>query len=979
MKKRLPVVILSMLFGMSALTGCNAEDFQNMKNDYQTQIDEIKAEIEEINTKISDLKDEMDASIDEVKEDYTAKINAANSEITTLQAALSTLETKHDQELEALEADYNAKITALESSLATNVSTLQTSINTQADKITALQKKHDEEVAALRLEYDQKLANQEATDVAARAALKLELDTAIAALDEELGQQVAALNDSISANTTAIVNLTNKHNEDVASVTIDYTAKINALEEGDEAARQVLEEEMEAAIAELDEEFASALALLQQSVTNNTKAISDLVSQHSTDVASVTIDYTAKINALEEGDEAARQVLEEEMEAAIAELDEEFAGALSLLQQSVASNTDAISALTTKHSTDVTNLTNDYNEKIATQEESDAAARAALKLELDTKISNLNEEFAAAVLELQASITANSTALTNFINEYNTQKTAIQNDYNTKIQGLDDKYIEETASIRSEIDELRNEVISLTSEMNTTISNIQNDYVSKINALTSRVSALEEVEYHTVSFVIEGHNPFQYESQIVKHGEKAIKPNFEVQDGYNFTLGNTFYVQSGHGFEPWYFKSSAVTEDIELHAYAEAYSYSIHLDENYPGGSTYYMADKVYSGDEYYCAMPERTGYVFEGWYTTSGEQVTDANGKSLAPFNFAADVEFVAYWHSASGQGTEDNPFTPAEARTYIEENASTGISSERIYVGGIVSSKTEFNTDYENFNIFFQNDDGTDEEYLQVFRCKLANDISYNSIQPGYYVVCEGYAKKYSGKYELCPDSSNANNPTTVYFEYRAPVLQDIKLEDKVVQVGSNITLSVIPIPSYAPIADIDDAIWTTTSTNIEVSTYEGGVEGISEGIAEVTVTIGSMSASCTITVVTYSPELEDVTFNSTAQGYTNQQTIESWSSGDITITFDKGSNNNPPKYYDSGNAIRVYGGNTFTVSTSSGKIRTIVLTLNGNGNEITVVKGTLSGTTWTGDESSITFFVEGTSGHAKVVSIAISYLPA
>lgn len=841
MKKRLPVVILSMLFGMSALTGCNAEDFQNMKNDYQTQIDEIKAEIEEINTKISDLKDEMDASIDEVKEDYTAKINAANSEITTLQAALSTLGTKHDQELEALEADYNAKITALESSLASNVSTLQTSINTQADKITALQEKHDKDVAALRLEYDQKLANQEATDVAARAALK------------------------------------------------------------------------------------------------------------------------------------------EEMEAAIAELDEEFAGALSLLQQSVTSNTDAISALTTKHSTDVTNLTNDYNEKIAAQEESDAAARAELKLELDAKISNLNEEFAAAVLELQANITANSTSLTNFINEYNTQKTAIQNDYNTKIQDLDDKYIEETASIRSEIDELRNDVISLTSEMNTTISHIQNDYVSKINALTTRVSALEEVEYHTVSFVIEGHNPFQFESQIVKHGEKAIKPNFEVQDGYNYTLGNTFYVQSGHGFEPWYFKSSAVTEDIELHAYADAYNYSIHLDENYPGGSTYYMAEKVYSGDEYYCAMPERTGYVFEGWYTTSGEQVTDVNGKSLAPFNFAADVEFVAYWHSASGQGTEDNPFTPAEARTYIEENASTQISSERIYVGGIISSKTEFNTDYENFNIFFQNDDGTDEEYFQVFRCKLANDISYNSIQPGYYVVCEGYAKKYSGKYELCPDSSNANNPTTVYFEYRAPVLQDIKLEDKVVQVGSNITLSVIPVPSYAPIADIDDAIWTTTSTNIEISMYEGGVEGISEGTAEVTVTIGSMSASCTITVVTYSPELDDVTFNSTAQGYTNQQTIESWSSGDITITFDKGSNNNPPKYYDSGNSIRVYGGNTFTVSTSSGKIKTIVLTLNGNGNEITVVKGTLSGTTWAGDESSITFFVEGTSGHAKVVSIAISYLPA
>ena len=36
--------------------------------------------------------------------------------------------------------------------------------------------------------------------------------------------------------------------------------------------------------------------------------------------------------------------------------------------------------------------------------------------------------------------------------------------------------------------------------------------------------------------------------------------------------------------------------------------------------------------------------------------------------------------------------------------------------------------------------------------------------------------------------------------------------------------------------------------------------------------------------------------------------------------TISFSKGTGSTPPKYYDTGSAIRVYGGNTMTVSSST-----------------------------------------------------------
>ncbi|MBR6947345.1 MAG: hypothetical protein IKH53_05255, partial [Muribaculaceae bacterium] len=59
--------------------------------------------------------------------------------------------------------------------------------------------------------------------------------------------------------------------------------------------------------------------------------------------------------------------------------------------------------------------------------------------------------------------------------------------------------------------------------------------------------------------------------------------------------------------------------------------------------------------------------------------------------------------------------------------------------------------------------------------------------------------------------------------------------------------------------------------------------------------------------------------VTIDLTAQGYTNQQEVTSVSDADglVTITFDKGSNQNAPKWYDNGASVRVYGGSTITVS--------------------------------------------------------------
>ena len=113
---------------------------------------------------------------------------------------------------------------------------------------------------------------------------------------------------------------------------------------------------------------------------------------------------------------------------------------------------------------------------------------------------------------------------------------------------------------------------------------------------------------------------------------------------------------------------------------------------------------------------------------------------------------------------------------------------------------------------------------------------------------------------------------------------------------------------------------------------------------------------------------------------QGYENGETIESVTfDTNVSATFNKGTNNNnAPKYYNTGQAIRCYGGNYFTVTSTGGDLTEIALTFaSGEGtNTITTDVGTYEDGTWTGYAASVTFTIGGTSGHRRIAAFAITY---
>lgn len=116
---------------------------------------------------------------------------------------------------------------------------------------------------------------------------------------------------------------------------------------------------------------------------------------------------------------------------------------------------------------------------------------------------------------------------------------------------------------------------------------------------------------------------------------------------------------------------------------------------------------------------------------------------------------------------------------------------------------------------------------------------------------------------------------------------------------------------------------------------------------------------------------------------QGYANAEDVTEFTIAEgITAVTSKGGNTNGPKYYTTGEAVRLYAGNTLTI-TSEKKIGKIEFTLTGSSKQMLLEAnvGMYSFEnkvgTWTGEANEIVFTVPAGSGNqARIQSIKIWY---
>ena len=104
---------------------------------------------------------------------------------------------------------------------------------------------------------------------------------------------------------------------------------------------------------------------------------------------------------------------------------------------------------------------------------------------------------------------------------------------------------------------------------------------------------------------------------------------------------------------------------------------------------------------------------------------------------------------------------------------------------------------------------------------------------------------------------------------------------------------------------------------------------------------------------------------------------QYTEPFDGGDFTVTFTGGQNDG--KYYNTGQAIRVYGNGTMTVAAKSGNLKKIVLTFVDDANyrptsADVVDTGTydVESCVWTGDTPTVIFTRPTGTGHWRVQAV-------
>ena len=119
--------------------------------------------------------------------------------------------------------------------------------------------------------------------------------------------------------------------------------------------------------------------------------------------------------------------------------------------------------------------------------------------------------------------------------------------------------------------------------------------------------------------------------------------------------------------------------------------------------------------------------------------------------------------------------------------------------------------------------------------------------------------------------------------------------------------------------------------------------------------------------------------VTFNVADYNFANQEALTSYTVGDVTIAFDGGGNNNSPKYYTSGTAVRCYPKNTITVSGKTIK-KVEVVAPDGYTNAIDLYNDStkLDNFTWEGSSENVvlTFDRNKASGQSRFVKINVTY---
>ena len=201
-------------------------------------------------------------------------------------------------------------------------------------------------------------------------------------------------------------------------------------------------------------------------------------------------------------------------------------------------------------------------------------------------------------------------------------------------------------------------------------------------------------------------------------------------------------------------------------------------------------------------------------------------------------------------GKGTDNNPFTVADARKILSE----GLTPIDVYVKGIVSGIVDaYNSQYGNISYNISDDGTTEADQLQAYRGKGKNGADFTSdadIQVKDVVVLKGNLIDYNGTYELAADNQLVS---LVRPEKKEPGLTYANAAVSAIR-GETFTAPVLTNPNNLTVAysSSDETVATVDSESGAVTLIKAGETTITASFGgNADYKEGSASYKLTVTV--------------------------------------------------------------------------------------------------------------------------------
>lgn len=462
--------------------------FESFKTDYQATV---------YDPALADLNSTYSADKTKLESDNLAAITDLQDKY---DSDLLTLSNGFDADKSALQLEYNNDLTSLTSTFNSQKTTLTDKYNADLAKLIAETDKYNTDLTTLSTATD-KYASDLAvltteTDKYQAGVANLATNPTFISAKNALDEQYAK----------DLEDLTKAYNDNVALLETENADKISALTTTFNSDKGKLETDNDLAKTELETAFQTQKELLDAQAASKQSQLSsdfaaevtDLRSDSDSQIALLTDKFNGDSSVLLAAYDSNKSALNNEFNKQLNDLESTYLSQKSLLDDSYQTQFDSLDS-SDKAARDA--LTADYASKLAALDDNNAEKLTALtqayNLQLDGLNSAFNNEQDALTNSYKAALGDNEAVISALTEQFEIDKTAVENDKTTQLDGLSANYASQLAALSEGhhstlanlFDEFEADKTALLTDKTGQETALQNAYQQTLNELNSTTAS----------------------------------------------------------------------------------------------------------------------------------------------------------------------------------------------------------------------------------------------------------------------------------------------------------------------------------------------------------------------------------------------------------------------------------------------------------------------------------------------------------